>query len=715
MGFVTHPRTRRASLMDAPLVSFARLPRVVFSFTVAALLGSLVVPVHAATTTATYDPNLWVTVGDPGNAADTTTGYGAVATSFQIMKDEFTNQQYTTFLNSVANVADTFSLYNENMGSDPRGGITRKGSSGSFTYEFKPNMGDKPVNYVSWFDAARLSNWMMNGSTNSSSTETGAYDLSGAVATSGTAPTVSPFATFYIPTENQWYKAAYYSPNHGGTGVPGYYKFATQSDSVLLSGTAMGNGDGSAGSTGSVANFSRNADWNSLDGNVTTVGTNGGPGAYGTFDMSGNVSEWNDLDETPDSLRGIRGGGWNGSTYSLSSTSRGTSKASDEDFHSLGIRLAAPVAVPESSSGVPPNATEKFVGVTMGATISHVNLEMVTVGNPGNAYDAIVSGSTAVYGRVDYTYQIGKHDVTLGQYAAFLNAVDATGTNPYGIWNSHMATNPNIAGIAFDTTGTAGSKYAVISPAGFVPTSGVTAANRPVTYVSWFDAARFANWMTNGQGDGDTETGAYTLNSGTTGPAVVANPGAVFRIPTENEWYKAAFYSPEYGGDGVPGYYKFATQSDSDPGNIIGSAPNQANYYIAPPGGVGFSVTEVDTRDDTQNYLTDVGAFSGSKSFYGTFDQSGNVYQWNDLDGVVGSTRGLRGGAAGINLTAFDLSSSKRDARATDSEGKFGFRLVFVVSGASSVPEIDPNNFGSVLALVLGALGLLERRRLKVA
>ena len=697
--------------MHAPLVSFARLSRVVFSFAVAALLGSLTVPVHAEPTTTTYDSNLWMTVGDPGNAADTT-GYGAVAESFRIMKYEFTNQQYTTFLNSAAKT-DTNSLFNENMGSDPRGGITRKGSSGSFTYELKPNMGDKPVNYVSWFDAARLSNWMMNGSTDSSSTETGAYTLTD-VATSGTAPTVSPFATFYIPTENQWYKAAYYSPNRGGEGVPGYYKFATQSDSVLLSGTAGSTGDGS-GSTGSVANFSRNADWNSLDGNVTTVGTNGGPGAYGTFDMSGNVSEWNDLDETPNSLRGIRGGGWNGSTYSLSSTSRGTSKASDENFHSLGIRLAAPVAVPVSSSGVAPNATEEFVGVTTGATISHVNLEMVTVGNPGNAYDAIVSGSAA-YGRVDYTYQIGKHDVTLGQYAAFLNAVDATGTNPYGIWNSHMATNPNIAGIALDTTGTAGSKYAVISPAGFVPTSGVTAANRPVTYVSWFDAARFANWMTNGQGDGDTETGAYTLNSGTTGDAVAANPGAVFRIPTENEWYKAAFYSPEYGGDGVPGYYKFATQSDSDPGNIIGSAPNQANYYIAPPGGVGFSVTEVDTRDDTQNYLTDGGAFSGSESFYGTFDQSGNVYQWNDLDGAAGSSRGLRGGAAGINLTAFDLSSSQRiDNSTPDFDGKFGFRLVFVVGGASAVPEIDPNNFGSVLALVLGSLGLLERRRLKVA
>jgi hypothetical protein len=61
----------------------------------AALLCSLAVSAQA---TPTID---WATVGDPGNAADTT-NYGAVATSFQIMKYEFTNQQYTEFLNSVA-------------------------------------------------------------------------------------------------------------------------------------------------------------------------------------------------------------------------------------------------------------------------------------------------------------------------------------------------------------------------------------------------------------------------------------------------------------------------------------------------------------------------------------------------------------------------------------------------------------------------------------
>ena len=133
-------------------MSFARLPRVVFSFGMAALLGSLAVSAHAQGVSA-YD---WVTVGDPGNAADTT-GYGAVADTFRIQKYEFTNQQYADFLNSVA-ATDTYALYSGTMGSDARGGITRSGASGSYTYAVKANMGDKPVNYVSWFDAGRVAN-----------------------------------------------------------------------------------------------------------------------------------------------------------------------------------------------------------------------------------------------------------------------------------------------------------------------------------------------------------------------------------------------------------------------------------------------------------------------------------------------------------------------------------------------------------------------------
>ena len=111
----------------------------------------------------------WVTVGDPGNTADNTGApnpAGAVADVFQIMKFEFTNQQYTEFLNSVdPSGTNPNSVYNTNMGSDARGGITNTGTTNGSRYAVKQYMGDKPVNYVSWFDAARVSNWLMNGAT----------------------------------------------------------------------------------------------------------------------------------------------------------------------------------------------------------------------------------------------------------------------------------------------------------------------------------------------------------------------------------------------------------------------------------------------------------------------------------------------------------------------------------------------------------------------
>ena len=304
------------------------------------------------------EPIQWVTVGDPGNTADDTT-YGDVLTSFQIMKYEFTNQQYTDFLNSVA-ATDTYSLYNADMGSNPRGGITQSGTSGAFTYSIKTNMGDKPVNYVSWFDAARVANWYQNGQ-GSSSTETGAYTLSGA--TSGNAPAVNFGATFYIPTEDQWYKAAYYK---GGSTNAGYWDYATQSDSDPTAVTADSTGIGSAGSTGNFANYNNAADWNSQNGNVTTVGSNGGASAYGAFDMSGNLYEWNDLTGVAGSSRVFRGGYWGGNAFRLSSSGRLSSGPSDEGI-GYGFRLASPVSGPSSVPEIDPNSLGSVLALVLGS------------------------------------------------------------------------------------------------------------------------------------------------------------------------------------------------------------------------------------------------------------------------------------------------------------------------------------------------------------
>jgi formylglycine-generating enzyme required for sulfatase activity len=111
--------------------------------------------------------------------------------------------------------------------------------------------------------------------------------------------------------------------------------------------------------------------------------------------------------------------------------------------------------------------------------------------------------------------------------------------------------------------------------------------------------------------------------------------------------------------------------------------------------------------------VTTVGT-NGGPSAYGAFDMSGNVTEWNDLTGAAGA-RGLRGGNWN-NQAAFFLASSYRfEFDPSLESNSLGFRLASPASNPSGVPEIDPAGLGSVLALVTGALGLLERRRVKAA
>ena len=290
-----------------------------------------------------------------------------------------------------------------------------------------------------------------------------------------------------------------------------------------------------------------------------------------------------------------------------------------------------------------PLATAASLIVSASASVT---MDWVTVGNAGNAANANGLGSVA------YSYQIGKYEVTNAQYGAFLNA--AAQTDSYGLYNLNMSS----LGIA--RSGSSGSYTYSVTTA---------LANRPVEYVSWYDAARFANWMMNGQGSGSTETGAYTLNGATNG-LILANAGAQVYIPTENEWYKAAYYNAAN---------QTYSLSPNGQNSIITTA--DANY--------GFSVGSA----------TDVGSYTGDASFYGTFDQGGNVWEWNDVV-KQGWARGRRGGGWNSNV-AYLLSTIQDDGADPAQEFNYiGFRL-------AAVPE--PSSM--LLTMLAGGVMLIRRKR----
>lgn len=286
----------------------------------------------------------WVTVGNAGNAADPTTGFGSVGYEYRIGTYEVTNSQYAAFLNRVA-ASDPHGLYSTSMGSNARGGITRSGSAGSYTYSVKPNMGDKPVNFVSWFDAARMSNWMTNGQ-GSGGTESGVYTFTGATSISGITRDLSNPNQVFIPNEDEWYKAAYHQPFSQGGDADNYWLYATQSNSLPIVASATGTGD-VANPGQDVVNYLNGADWNGQDGNVTTVGSAGSTSFYGAFDMNGNVWEWNET-LIVGSSRGLRGGSFSNVEGVLRSSGRSFLNPTNDLNPFSGFRLASPVPGPGS-------------------------------------------------------------------------------------------------------------------------------------------------------------------------------------------------------------------------------------------------------------------------------------------------------------------------------------------------------------------------------
>ena len=273
-------------------------------------------------------------------------------------------------------------------------------------------------------------------------------------------------------------------------------------------------------------------------------------------------------------------------------------------------------------------------------------IPFVTVTNAGNAADFNGKGAVA------YTFRIGKYELNNSQYAAFLNAVAAD--DVHELWSTNMSANIH-GGI--ERLGSPGDYSYAVKPG---------MGHQPVGWVDFYDALRFCNWLHNGQPSGaedntTTEDGAYTLTpQAIADENVLRNPGARFWLPSDDEWYKAAYHQPHESGGDPSDYWLYPTRSNDTP------------FSEPPPGGSN----SANTCCETGNMATDVGAYIHAPSFYGTFDQAGNVQEWTEWtdDFTFLRDRRVRGGSWYYNefyakSTDFEFDTTDYDAAA------IGFRV----------------------------------------
>ncbi len=321
-------------------------------------------------------------------------------------------------------------------------------------------------------------------------------------------------------------------------------------------------------------------------------------------------------------------------------------------------------------------AAPSYAGiVNFGSGANQFGMTFVTIGNPNNAADT--TGAPNRAGAVDRTYDIGKFEVSRAMVDAYNR-------------------NPGVVAITLTNMSSFGGN----------------GANRPATGISWNEAARFVNWLNTSTGgvvaynyaDGNIATNLTPWTVSDNLDYDASNPyrskRAKYFLPSYNEWYKAAYYSPS----GT--YYDYATGSDSVPTPVAGGTGTGVNGNNE---AVYAQISAQGPADVTN---------AGGLSPYGVMGLNGNVREWEESSSNVSSgnynisgssSRGIRGGV--WNFNSASLSSSTRNSLNPSVEsGNVGFR---VASLSSSAPPAVPEPSMMVIGTLFGLGGLMAKRRMK--
>jgi len=256
-------------------------------------------------------------------------------------------------------------------------------------------------------------------------------------------------------------------------------------------------------------------------------------------------------------------------------------------------------------------------------------------------------------------YEIGKYEVTNGEYADVLNWALAQGYLGSYSGGDVAAHGQTLLGVS--------SPYCQISYSGgefwVEERDGYSMEDHPVVEVSWYGAVVYCNWLSEADGlqpchDTSTWTCDFTKNG--------------YHLPTEAQWERAAAWESAGGGR----HWRYGTSSDS----ISCSSANYCNGSdCCNPLGLS-----------SYPYTSPLGYYTGSASPIGCYDMSGNVWEWcndwydssyyssspgSDPTGPAsGSYRMLRGGSWSVN-DYFLRSANRSGYNPWDTYYYFGFRV----------------------------------------